>query len=122
MYVAWACGGAAGAGVSLAALRSGSGGRGCVLYPGLFPHCLLASSPDGGASYYLPRLVGTKKAMEIALLGDRFTAAQALNMGLINRVFATDELQSEAESFGDSIMAEGVRAFSKKRPPKFTGR
>lgn len=39
---------------------------------------------DGGVSYFLPRIVGERKAVEIALLGERFTAQQALDWGLLN--------------------------------------
>ena len=48
--------------------------------------------PDGGASYLLPRLVGKARAMEMVLLGEKITAAQALDWGLINRVVADDSL------------------------------
>ena len=148
-------GAAAGAGVSLALCCDLVVAAEDAFFTLAYSH--IASSPDGGASYYLPRLVGTKRAMEIALLGDRYTAGQALDMGLINRVVETrtlaerlasgptkaydnikklilessdnsleEQLQSEAETFGDSAMAEdwveGVRAFNEKRPPKFTGR
>ena len=43
-------------------------------------------TPDGGSTWTLPRLVGTKKAMEIVLLGERFDAQEALRLGLVNRV------------------------------------
>ena len=46
----------------------------------------IALTPDGGGSWSLPRLVGTRRAMEILLLGERFDARQALEMGLVNRV------------------------------------
>lgn len=46
----------------------------------------IALSPDGGATWSLPRQVGLKQAMEIALLGERFDAARALDLGLVNRV------------------------------------
>lgn len=46
----------------------------------------LGTSPDGGLSYFLPRLVGEKKAMELLLLADRFDAKEAYKLGLINRV------------------------------------
>jgi 2-(1,2-epoxy-1,2-dihydrophenyl)acetyl-CoA isomerase len=52
----------------------------------------LGLTPDGGASYTLPRSIGTKKAMEIVLLGERFDAAEALRLGLVNRVVAESEL------------------------------
>lgn len=42
--------------------------------------------PDGGSTYILPRLVGTKRAMELSLLGEKLFAPQALEWGLINRV------------------------------------
>ncbi len=55
-------------------------------------YCHIGASPDGGGTYGLPRLVGLKQAMEIALLGDRFDAEAALRLGLINRIVPVDEL------------------------------
>jgi 2-(1,2-epoxy-1,2-dihydrophenyl)acetyl-CoA isomerase len=52
----------------------------------------IALSPDGGATWSLPRQVGLKQAMEIALLGERFDAARARDLGLINRVVALAQL------------------------------
>lgn len=49
-------------------------------------------TPDGGATYALPRIVGVKKAMEIVLLGERFGVDEALRLGLINRVVPEAEL------------------------------
>lgn len=54
----------------------------------------IALSPDGGATWTLPRLVGMKKAAEIALLGDRFDARAALDLGLINQVVAEAEFDA----------------------------
>ncbi len=52
--------------------------------------------PDGGSTYLLPRLVGKARAMEMALLGERISAAKALEWGLINRVAPDGELMSTA--------------------------
>ena len=60
-------------------------------------YCLIGTSPDGGASYHLPRLVGIKTAMEIALLGDRFGAEQALRLGLVNKVVPADEIDAATD-------------------------
>jgi 2-(1,2-epoxy-1,2-dihydrophenyl)acetyl-CoA isomerase len=46
----------------------------------------IALTPDGGGSWSLPRLAGLRKAMEIFLLGERFGAAEALALGIVNRV------------------------------------
>jgi len=54
-------------------------------------------SPDGGSSYLLPRLVGTKKAMELILLSDLFDAKTAQNYGLINWAVPAENLASETE-------------------------
>jgi 2-(1,2-epoxy-1,2-dihydrophenyl)acetyl-CoA isomerase len=54
----------------------------------------LATTPDGGASFHLPRMVGQKRAAEIALLGDRFGAVEAERWGLINRVVPLAELEA----------------------------
>ncbi len=58
-------------------------------------YCRIGTSPDGGSSYHLPRLVGLRKAMEIALLGDRFDAETARSLGLVNWVVPNDDLEAE---------------------------
>lgn len=55
----------------------------------------VAVTTDCGGSWYLPRLVGMRRALEIALLGDRLHAHQALRLGLVNWVVAADALQAE---------------------------
>lgn len=49
----------------------------------LQPFCKLGLIPDTGGSYFLPRLVGTQRAMGLALLGDKLSARAAADMGLI---------------------------------------
>ena len=58
-------------------------------------YCLIGTSPDGGSSYHLPRIVGLRKAMEIALLGERFDAETAQRLGLVNWVVPADDLEAE---------------------------
>ena len=58
-------------------------------------YCKIGTSPDGSSSFHLPRAVGIKKAMEIALLGDRFDAQAAKDMGMINFVVPDSELDEE---------------------------
>ncbi|HEX6271533.1 MAG TPA: enoyl-CoA hydratase-related protein [Polyangiaceae bacterium] len=52
--------------------------------------------PDGGATFWLPRLVGIGRALELLLLGERIEASRALELGLANRVVAPDALFGEA--------------------------
>jgi 2-(1,2-epoxy-1,2-dihydrophenyl)acetyl-CoA isomerase len=54
----------------------------------------LGVTPDGGGTYWLPRLVGARKAAEIMLLGERLSAQQALDLGLVNRVVPAGELDA----------------------------
>ena len=58
-------------------------------------YSLIGASPDGGSTFALPRIVGAKKAMEIALLSDRFDAATAERLGLVNRVVPAAALDDE---------------------------
>lgn len=50
---------------------------------------------DGGMSYFLPRAVGNRKAMELLLLGERFDAVEAQRLGLVNRMVSLDTLDAE---------------------------
>lgn len=72
----------------------------------------IALSPDGGATWSLPRTVGMKRAMEIALLGDRFDAAQALAWGMVNRVVPVAELLPQAEALALRLAAGPAEALA----------
>lgn len=48
-------------------------------------------SPDGGLSWTLPKLIGFARARELLLMGNRLSADQALEWGLINRVYGDDD-------------------------------
>jgi len=50
---------------------------------------------DSGSSYFLPRLVGVKKAFELATMGTKVSAQDAYEMGIVNRVVAHDQLDEE---------------------------
>jgi len=52
--------------------------------------------PDGGGTFWLPRLVGTGRALELLMLGDKIDAARALELGLANRVVEPTELADAA--------------------------
>ena len=72
----------------------------------------IGTSPDGGASYFLPRMVGRRRAMEIALLADRFDAARALDLGLVNRVVPEAELAAETMALAERLAAGPTRAYA----------
>jgi 2-(1,2-epoxy-1,2-dihydrophenyl)acetyl-CoA isomerase len=61
--------------------------------------------PDGGSTYVLPRLIGKARAMEMALLGERVSARQALDWGLINRCVADADLASTALALAQQLAA-----------------
>jgi 2-(1,2-epoxy-1,2-dihydrophenyl)acetyl-CoA isomerase len=120
--------------------------------------------PDSGGTWTLPRLVGNARAMGLALLGDKLSADQAAQWGLIWRAVDDAELSAVVDALATQLAAaptrglartkqalyegwdrtledqldierdyqrelgytadyaEGVAAFTQKRPPQFTGR
>ena len=61
--------------------------------------------PDGGSSLFLPARIGFTRAIEMALLGERVPAAQALEWGLVNRVLPDAELEGAATELVDRLAA-----------------
>ena len=75
-------------------------------------YSLIGTSPDGSGTYHLPRIVGMKKATELALLAERFDAATALSLGLVNRVVPLAELESATAALAERLAAGPTRAYA----------
>ena len=120
--------------------------------------------PDAGSAFFLPRLVGWGRALDMVLTGDPVTADEALRIGLVTRVWPDAEFVANWRELAETLAhgateafaltkeglnaamargfaefldheadlqdragrthdyAEGVRAFSEKRPAKMEGR
>jgi 2-(1,2-epoxy-1,2-dihydrophenyl)acetyl-CoA isomerase len=72
--------------------------------------------PDSGGTFYLPRLIGWQKASALMMLGDKVTATEAENMGMLYKVFdsATFEEQSKAIALQLANMPTKALFFIKK--------
>jgi 2-(1,2-epoxy-1,2-dihydrophenyl)acetyl-CoA isomerase len=69
--------------------------------------------PDGGGTYFLPRLVGYNKAFELMALGDSVPARQAFELGMINRVVAPAELDATVDAMAERLASAPAIALAK---------
>lgn len=67
--------------------------------------------PDAGSSYFLARIVGMRRAKELALLNPVLTARQALEWGLVNRVVADDQVLASAMELARQLAKGPTRSF-----------
>lgn len=72
----------------------------------------IGAPPDCGGSYFLPRILGERRAAALMFLGEAWTAEQALQYGLINQLVPPDELSSTTISMASKVAAGPSRAFS----------
>jgi len=75
----------------------------------------IAVSPDGSSTYHLPRIVGLRKAKELALLADTIDAPEALRLGIINRVVQDAELDAECQRLAMRLAAGPTTAYQRIR-------
>ncbi|MGR2825351.1 enoyl-CoA hydratase [Acinetobacter sp. 1124_18A] len=68
-----------------------------------FPFVNLGLVPEAGSSYILPRLLGFARASEIILLGEKFSAQQAKNYGLVNNICEENELDQFVEDMATKL-------------------
>jgi 2-(1,2-epoxy-1,2-dihydrophenyl)acetyl-CoA isomerase len=68
--------------------------------------------PDAGSSYFLPRTLGTARALEYALLSEKVDAASALQIGLVNRVVPAGSLMKEAQDLAGRLAELPTRAIA----------
>lgn len=78
-----------------------------VAYP------LIGASCDCSTSWGLPRAVGLRKAIELALLGDTFDAKEALRLGLVNRVVPKGQLDVETDALIERLVQGPTQALGR---------
>jgi len=69
-------------------------------------------APDSGTSFWLTRILGLGRAMEVAMLGEPIPAGMALNLGLVNWVFPDAEFTSEVAKIAERLAAGPTRALA----------
>jgi 2-(1,2-epoxy-1,2-dihydrophenyl)acetyl-CoA isomerase len=75
----------------------------------------VGTSCDVGASWALPRIVGQRKALEIAMLGETCDAAEALRLSMVNRVVPAAELAAATKSIAGRFANGPTRALGELR-------
>ncbi len=66
--------------------------------------------PDAGVSFFLPRIVGLGRAMEMSMTGDAVEAEEAHRIGLVNKVVAEDSLAGEAAALAEKLASLPTKA------------
>ena len=69
-------------------------------------------APDAGAAFFLPRLVGWGRAMDMMLTGDPLSADEALRIGLVTRVFPDTEFAREWKAYATAIARGATEAYA----------
>lgn len=59
--------------------------------------------PDSGGTYHLPRLIGTQRASALMMLGDKVSANDALQMGMLYKVFSDESFAGESEKIAVTL-------------------
>jgi len=75
-----------------------------------FAFSKIGVSPDGGSSFFLPRMMGMKKAFELAFLSDLFDVDTAQEIGLVNWVVPQEKLAEETEKIAKRLANSATKA------------
>ena len=85
------------------------------------PEINLGSTPAGGATQRLPRLIGAGRALEWLLTGDRMPAAEAYRVGLANRLVPAAELDAAATELAKKLASKAPLAAKYMRESVYRG-
>jgi 2-(1,2-epoxy-1,2-dihydrophenyl)acetyl-CoA isomerase len=72
-------------------------------------------SPDGGATFFLARALGTNRAMELTLTGRTLSAGEAAAWGLVQRVFPDESFEADMAALAGRIAAGPTLAYGKAK-------
>ncbi len=77
--------------------------------------------PDGGSTFFLPRLIGFARTFPLVFLGEPISARQALEFGLISRVVPAEKLKEEAMSLAGKLAQGPTRAMGLAKELIYSG-
>jgi 2-(1,2-epoxy-1,2-dihydrophenyl)acetyl-CoA isomerase len=100
---------AAGAGLSAVAFCDLAIAADTAKFTSAYTH--LGFTPDGSSTYFLSRIIGTRRAMELYMTNRTLTAAEALEWGLVNRVVPAGELMGEVEKLANQLASGPTKAY-----------
>lgn len=67
-------------------------------------------TPDGSSTYYLPRIVGLKRALELTLTNRQLSAREAMEWGIVTRVVPDEDLSEDAATLASQLAAGATKA------------
>ena len=68
--------------------------------------------PDSGGTFHLPRVIGFQRASALMMLGDKITSAEAVQMGMIYKVYADDVFQEETKKIAATLAQMPTKALA----------
>jgi 2-(1,2-epoxy-1,2-dihydrophenyl)acetyl-CoA isomerase len=80
-----------------------------------FSYSDIGASPDVGLSWALPRIVGLRRALGIAMLADTLSAEQALQLGMVNRVVDKDALEAATRQLVNRLASGPTIAYAETK-------
>jgi enoyl-CoA hydratase/carnithine racemase len=75
-----------------------------------FPEVTLGLLPGNGGTQRLPRLVGRARALDLMVTGRTLSPAEALEIGILDRLFPAGELEGKTEGFASTLVSGAVKA------------
>ena len=78
--------------------------------------------PDSGGTFHLPRLIGFQRASALMMLGDKITSAEAVQMGMIYKVYADDVFQEETKKIAATLAQMPTKALASIKKMKWQKR
>ena len=75
----------------------------------------IGASPDGSSSFFLPRLVGVKRALELTFLNRVLSAHEAMEWGIVSQVFADEQFPQEVRRIATRLAQGPTLAYGRAK-------